>query len=132
MYNNRYGHMVHEYTVGRVRSILEERAERLEAVQTRAQAEAYVEDVRAKAARCFPALPARTDLNARITGTMDLGDICLEKVVYESRPGFLVSANLYLPKQFECRVAVRPRIVRTLRYGQSLWALPILCSRFGG
>ena len=100
MYNNRYGHMVHEYTVGRVRRILQDRAERLDAIQTRAQAEAYVDDVRAKAARCFPALPARTDLNAQITGTMDLGDICLEKVVYESRPGFLVSANLYLPKQF--------------------------------
>jgi len=101
MHNNRYGHMVHEYTVGRVRRILQERAERLDAVQTRAQAEAYVEDVRAKAARCFPALPARTDLNAQITGTLDLGDIRLEKVVYESRPGFLVSANLYLPKQFD-------------------------------
>ena len=101
MYNNRYGHMVHEYTVGRVRRILHERSERLAAIQTRAQAAAYVNDVRAKAARCFPALPERTDLNAQITGSMDLGDICLEKVVYESRPGFLVSANLYLPKQFD-------------------------------
>jgi len=101
MHNNRYGHMVHEYTVGRVRRILQERAERLDAIRTRVQAEAYVEDVRAKAARCFPALPARTDLNARITGKMDLGDICLEKIVYESRPGFLVSANLYLPAQFD-------------------------------
>ncbi len=100
MHTNRYGHMVHEYTVGRVRRILQERAERLEAIQSRAQAEAYVEDVRAKAALCFPALPARTDLSARITGRLDLGDIRLEKVVYESRPGFLVSANLYLPAQF--------------------------------
>ena len=49
-------------------------------------------------------LPARTDLNAQITGTLDLGDICLEKVVYESRPGFLVSANLYLPKQFDAEL----------------------------
>ena len=104
MYNNRYGHMVHEYTVGRVRRILQERAERLDAVQTRAQAEAYVDDVRAKAARCFPALPARTDLSARTTGTLELGDICLEKVVYESRPGFLVSANLYLPKRFDAEL----------------------------
>ncbi len=104
MYNNRYGHMVHEYTVGRVRRILQERAARLDAVRTRAQAEAYVDDVRAKAARCFPALPARTDLNARITGTLDLGEIRLEKVVYESRPGFLVSANLYLPAQLDAEL----------------------------
>ena len=104
MYNNRYGHMVHEYTVSRVRQILQERAERLAAVRTRADAEAYVDDVRAKAARCFPALPARTELKARITGTADLGDIRLEKVVYESRPGFLVSANLYLPSQFDAEL----------------------------
>ncbi len=101
MYNNRYGHMVHEYTVDRVRGILQERAERIAAVRTRADAEAYVDDVREKAARCFPALPARTELKARITGTADLGDIRLEKVVYESRPGFLVSANLYVPARFD-------------------------------
>ena len=104
MHQNRYGHMVHEYTVGRVRRILQERAERLAAVQTRAEAQAYVDDVRAKAARCFPALPARTELKAQITGTLDLGDICLEKVVYESRPGFLVSANLYLPARIDAEL----------------------------
>ena len=104
MHQNRYGHMVHEYTVGRVREILQERAERLAAVQTRAEAQAYVDDVRAKAARCFPALPARTDLKARTTGTSDLGDIRLEKVVYESRPGFLVSANLYLPARIDAEL----------------------------
>ena len=104
MHRNRYGHMVHEYTVGRVREILRERADRLAAVGTRADAEAYVDDVREKAARCFPALPARTELKARITGTANLGDIQLEKVVYESRPGFLVSANLYLPTQFDAEL----------------------------
>jgi len=97
----RYGHMVHEYTVNRVRRILQERAARLDAVQTRTEAEAYVQEARAKAARCFPALPARTELKAQSTGRLDLGEICMEKVVYESRPGFLVSANLYLPTQFE-------------------------------
>ena len=104
MHQNRYGHMVHEYTVGRVREILQERADRLAAVQTRAEAQAYVDDVRAKSARCFPALPARTDLKARTTGTSDLGDIRLEKVVYESRPGFLVSANLYMPARIDAEL----------------------------
>ena len=101
MNNNRYGHMVHEHTVGRVLRILRERAERLAAVRTKVDAQDYVDDVRAKAARCFPALPDRTELKARITGTMDCGEIRLEKVVYESRPGFLVTANLYLPTRFD-------------------------------
>ena len=104
MHHNRYGHMVHEYTVSRVRRIMRERAERLAAVRTRADAQLYVQDVRSKVARCFPALPARTDLNAQVTGAIDLGAIRLEKIVYESRPGFMVSANLYLPANLEAEI----------------------------
>lgn len=42
--------------------------------------------------------PERTPLNAHITGRLDRGDYIVEKVLFESRPNFLVSANLYLPK----------------------------------
>ena len=101
MYQGRYGHMVHEYTVGRVRQILQARADRIAAMQTRAEAEAYVEEVRAKVTQCFPALPPRTDLNVQITGSLECKDFRVEKVIYESRPGFLVSANLYLPAPIE-------------------------------
>ena len=63
-----------------------------------------MEDIRSKAAICFPALPARTNLNARTAGSLDLGQISLEKVIYESRPGFLVSANLYLPARIDAEL----------------------------
>jgi len=42
-------------------------------------------------------LPERTPLNARITGQLDREDYRVEKILFESRPNFLVSANLYLP-----------------------------------
>ncbi len=101
MRQNRYGHMVHEYMVNRVRQIMQARAERLGAIQTQAEAQAYVLDIRSKVARCFPALPARTDLKAQSTGELDWGEFRLEKIVYESRPGFMVSANFYLPAKVE-------------------------------
>jgi len=41
--------------------------------------------------------PSRTPLNARIAGRLDRGDFRIEKIVFESRPGFYVTANLYLP-----------------------------------
>ncbi|MBV7331753.1 acetylxylan esterase [Chloroflexi bacterium TSY] len=104
MLKNRYGHMVHEYYVGRVRAIMEERAARLAQVQTKEDAERYVLDVRAKAKRCFPALPDRTELNAQITGRLDFDNFQVEKIVYESRPGFMVSANLYLPRRIDREV----------------------------
>ena len=42
--------------------------------------------------------PERTPLNARTVGTLDRGDYRVEKIVFESRPAFYVTANLYLPK----------------------------------
>jgi dienelactone hydrolase len=43
-------------------------------------------------------LPERTPLNVRTTGAFERGDYRVEKLVYESRPGFFVTANLYMPK----------------------------------
>lgn len=42
-------------------------------------------------------LPARTPLNARVTGTLQRDGYRIEKIVFESQPGFFVTANLYLP-----------------------------------
>lgn len=42
--------------------------------------------------------PERTPLNARITGTVYRSGFRIEKLVFESRPGFAVTAHLYLPE----------------------------------
>src|SRR5215813_12702324 len=42
-------------------------------------------------------MPERTPLNPRTVGSFDRAGYRLEKVVYESQPGFHVAANLYLP-----------------------------------
>ncbi|MBI3679252.1 MAG: acetylxylan esterase [Acidobacteria bacterium] len=42
--------------------------------------------------------PERTPLNVRVTGSFERERYRVEKLVYESRPGFFVPANLYLPK----------------------------------
>ncbi|MCK5469284.1 MAG: acetylxylan esterase [Cyclobacteriaceae bacterium] len=44
--------------------------------------------------------PERTSLNGRITGRLERKEYVVEKILFESRPNFLVSANLYLPKNF--------------------------------
>ncbi|GMV93887.1 MAG: hypothetical protein AMXMBFR82_36650 [Candidatus Hydrogenedentota bacterium] len=43
-------------------------------------------------------MPDRTPLNAHITGTADRELYTIENVVFESRPNFYVSANVYIPK----------------------------------
>lgn len=42
--------------------------------------------------------PARTPLHAQITGTIDHADYLVQKLVYQSLPGFYVTADVYVPK----------------------------------
>ncbi|HRK22193.1 MAG TPA: prolyl oligopeptidase family serine peptidase, partial [Fimbriimonadaceae bacterium] len=42
-------------------------------------------------------MPPRTPLNARITGTIQRVGYAIDKLVYESRPNFFVTAHLYRP-----------------------------------
>ncbi len=45
--------------------------------------------------------PARTPLNARVTGIIDRGEYTIEKLAFESLPKVYVTANLYIPKAAE-------------------------------
>ena len=56
------------------------------------------EDLRTKALAMIGGLPTeRTPLNARITGTLPRDGYRIDKLVYESLPGFHVTALLYVP-----------------------------------
>ena len=43
-------------------------------------------------------LPAKTPLNTRVVGTIQRERYRIDKLIYESRPGLFVTANLYMPK----------------------------------
>lgn len=43
-------------------------------------------------------MPPKTPLKPRVMGTLDRDGYTVEKIVFESRPGFLVTGNLYVPK----------------------------------
>jgi cephalosporin-C deacetylase-like acetyl esterase len=95
---NRFPRMVQEWYVGQVRAA-ENRGNTARAkLKTKADAEAYIRGVREKIAKCFGPFPKKTPLNAKVTGKLDRDTYTIEKVIFESRPGFLVTANLYLPK----------------------------------
>lgn len=100
MLDHLYPHMLHESFVIRIRQTMLERAARLARIKTGKQAANYVRDVRAKVKRCFSAMPGgKTPLNAKTTGVLDRKTYTVEKIVFESRPDFLVTGNYYLPKK---------------------------------
>ncbi|VTR97791.1 Uncharacterized protein OS=Chthoniobacter flavus Ellin428 GN=CfE428DRAFT_1820 PE=4 SV=1: AXE1 [Gemmata massiliana] len=95
---NRFPRTVQDFFVERVRAAERIGTEARAKLKTKADAEAYVRGVREKIAKCFGPFPEKAPLNARVTGTLKRDTYTIEKVIFESRPGFFVTANLYLPK----------------------------------
>ena len=95
---NRFPRMIQEYLVRRVREAEALANKARAALKTKADAEEYVESVRRRIGACFGPEPERTPLNPRVTGTVERDAYTIENVLFESRPGMLVTANLYIPK----------------------------------
>ena len=95
---NRFPRMVQEFYVARENALHQQRLERLAALKTKADAEAYVRTIRGRIRESFGPFPEKTPLNARVTKVVERETYNIENVLFESRPGFLVSANLYVPK----------------------------------
>ncbi len=75
------------------------RLARLAALKTPAEWRAWQQQVRARLPGIFGQFPQRTPLNARVVGTLDRENYIIEKVIFESQPGYYVTGNLYLPKR---------------------------------
>ncbi len=99
--NNPFGRMVYDDYLARTRKLYQERASRIESIRTRRQAEFYRDEVAEAAVRCFGPFPGRTPLNPRITGELEGHGFRIEKILFESRPHFWVSANLYIPEHLK-------------------------------
>lgn len=95
---NRFPRMVQEYFVQNVRRIERRANQKRDALKTAADAEVYVRDVQKRIQQSFGPWPERTPLKPRITGVVERDAYKIENIIFESRPNFLVTANLYIPK----------------------------------
>lgn len=95
---NRFPRMVHEYFVQQVGRAERRHLRNLEQLDTAAAAQEYVETVRRKIRKCFGPEPRREALNPRIVGVVERDAYTIEKLIFDSRPGFPVTANVYVPK----------------------------------
>lgn len=94
---NRYPRMVHNFMVAQARESQRRNLALLERLQTREDAEKYVASVRERIRKSFGPEPERTPLNPRVTGIVERDGYRIEKVIFDSRPDFPVTANLYVP-----------------------------------
>ena len=92
-----YPDMLHEYMVQRVKAVSQERIGRFTRVKTRRQAQQYCLSVRRKIRSCFAPFPKKTPLNIQITEEQVCDGYTLQNILFESRSGYLVSGDFYIP-----------------------------------
>lgn len=77
---------------------LDNRLEAYNAIKSRADCEKWQQERREFFLRQIGGLPERTPLHAEVTGQLQSEGYRVENVMFESRPGHHVTANLYLPE----------------------------------
>lgn len=80
-------------------SLLDERQQKIARLATPQEIAERKIYIRERMERAVGGFPARTPLNPRVVGVIERQDYKIEKVIFESQPGFYVTANLYLPKK---------------------------------
>jgi dienelactone hydrolase len=89
--------MMNTYLLRLAYEALDRRNADYERIKTPEQVAAWQRSRREAFLAALGGLPERTPLNARVTGRMDFADYRVEKILFESQPGFYVTGNLYLP-----------------------------------
>jgi cephalosporin-C deacetylase-like acetyl esterase len=97
MGSNSYQHTVLEYYVDILRSISDDKAFDLELISNAPELMEYQQRIRRVIKSAFSPRPKKTPLNPKITGTLQRNGYRIEKILFESRPDCMVSANLYVP-----------------------------------
>ncbi len=90
--------MMENYLRARTVEAFERRADAYEKIETPADAETHKQRIREFFLQQLGSWPEKTPLNAKVMDTMDRGDYRIEKVIFESRPNFHVTALMYLPE----------------------------------
>lgn len=95
--------MLTAYLKSIAREQLDARRSEVEAISTREGYEKRKAKLREAALGMIGGLSPRTPLNPRVTGVLERDGYRVEKVIYESRPKFYVTANLYVPKDGQAK-----------------------------
>lgn len=95
---NHFPRMVQEFFVHEVKKRARLNRNAKAVLKTRQDAEAYVQSVRERILQCFGPFPEKSPLHPRISGVIERHAYRIEKIIFESRPEFLVTGNLYVPQ----------------------------------
>ncbi|WP_236971135.1 alpha/beta hydrolase family protein [Membranihabitans marinus] len=94
--SQRFSSMMQEYYVGLVKKKDKEHNQRIFGMSSKREALEYQSQIKKRWLDCLGPFPEKTELNPVITGQLNREGYRVEKVIFESRPGFKVTANFYV------------------------------------
>jgi len=98
------GSMLYDHYLRRSAAADRKRARRLAGIRTVADAAAYIAEIREKFHLSFGEIPPTRPISPQVTGTLETAKLRIDKVVFQSRPGFFVTALFYRGKNIDSPV----------------------------
>jgi len=89
---------LYHYLTGEAFELLESRAREISKIKTKDELLQWQAKVRKTMGEILGPFPEKTPLNAKITGIVKKNGYRVENVIYESLPGFYVTASLFIPE----------------------------------
>ena len=124
-----FGALIQEHFVQKFRQNSVLRFEKLKNITTEKSAAEYVRSVRKRLLDTFD-FPERTPLAPRITGVVKRPGYSVEKIIIESRPGFFVTMNLYLPDHIDGQIPAMMIVCGHAEEGKLYSGYQALCHTF--
>ena len=90
---------LYKHFVSSAEKQLQQRNESINLLKTSEDWTKYQFDVRERLIKSIGEFPKKTPLNPEITGVINRKDVRVEKIVFQSQPGFYVTAALFLPQK---------------------------------
>ena len=98
------GSMLYDHYLRRSAAADRKRARRLAGIKTAEDAAAYIAEIRKKLRLSFGEIPPVRPISPQVTGTLETAKLRIDKVVFQSRPGFFVTALFYRGKNIDSPV----------------------------
>ena len=91
--------MVDRHLTEAAKGLWEARSARVARIRTPAEVRERQEYIRRTLIEEIGGFPEKTPLNARITGTLERDGYRVEKLIFESQPGYFVTGNVFVPRE---------------------------------
>ncbi|MBI4977493.1 MAG: prolyl oligopeptidase family serine peptidase [Spirochaetes bacterium] len=104
---NTFPRMLQDYTERRFAAMDEKRRAGFTALKTKAAMAKHVAQCRRDMKKIYALPKVKCPLNTKVTGIISTSGYSIKKLTFESRPGYLVTANIYAPEgdgPFPCTV----------------------------